>query len=394
MSDSNLRPPAIRRLQAKAGATLDASEVFGRDKAIARAIKSLERGENLLLDEPRRFGKTSFAELLVESLPNGWSGRKVSLQGLQTTTEVAVSLLGALRIAVGQKRSLNEIVGRYLKQVDIGPFQLAVGFESSPLPALEHAVKSISDSALKDGMRVVLVVDELTEVVREIGRIGGPEGARALLGTMRRLREECRGVLWVLTGSIGFHHVLSEIGATNQSINNTKTFTLGPLDQQWAAWLAGCLLLDAGFEQESEHAKAIRDEVARATDGIAMLVHMIGEHVRDEEIETLNVIDIENLMDECFRRNDRSANLTHLLSRIEDYYGDQSDAAKQLLNSASAGPLKPTELQDNQEQQTLIETLIADHYLERTTDGSIQWMYPSLRRLWRIRQGLTSTNTA
>jgi hypothetical protein len=121
---------------------------------------------------------------------------------------------------------------------------------------------------------------------------------------------------------------------------------------------------------------------------------MIGEHVRDEEIETLNVIDIENLMDECFRRNDRSANLTHLLSRIEDYYGDQSDAAKQLLNSASAGPLKPTELQDNQEQQTLIETLIADHYLERTTDGSIQWMYPSLRRLWRIRQGLTSTNTA
>lgn len=389
MSHHDYQLPKLHPIHAKAGATLDASEVFGRGGAVARALTALDRGENLLLDEPRRFGKTSFAELLVESLPDGWSGRKISLQGLQSTKEVAVSLLGALRAAVGQKRSLAEILGRYVRQVDLGPLQLAVGFEDSPLPALEHAVKNISESALKDGTKVVLVVDELTEVVREIGRIGGPESARALLGTLRRLREECRGVLWVLTGSIGFHHVLAEIGATNQAINNTKTFTLGPLDQPWAAWLAGCLLLDAGFEQDGEQFELLRNEIARATDGIAMLIHMLGEHIRDEQIRALNINEIENLLNECFRRNDRSANLTHLLARIDDYYGNRAEAAELLLDEASNGALHSKQVH-GREQRALVDALIADHYLDRSDDGSLRWKYPSLSRLWRVRRGLDS----
>ena len=171
--------------------------------------------------------------------------------------------------------------------------------------------------------------------------------------------------------------------------NNTKTFTLGPLDPQWAAWLAGCVLLDAGIEQASDQSQAIREEIARATDGIAMLVHMLGEHVRDDEIETLNVNEIEHLLNECFRRNDRSANLTHLLARIDDYYGSRADAAEALLDSASSGTLKAKELK-SKGKLALVETLIADHYLERASDGSLRWKYPSLQRLWRIRRGLDS----
>ncbi len=379
--------PPIRPIAAKAGATLDVFEVFGRNDAVELAISYLKRGENLLLDEPRRFGKTSFAELLVSKLPTGWFGRKVSLQGRQTTTEVAISLLGTLRSAVGEKRGFLEIVGRYVRQIDLGPFQLSVAYEDKPLVALEQAVQSISESLLRDGTRLVLSVDELTEVVREIGKLEGPSSARAFLGTLRRLREECRGVLWVLTGSIGFHHVLTEIGATSQAINNTKVFKLGPLDPIWASWLAGCVLLDAGIEQNSVESGRVRDEIARATDGIAILVHMIGEHVRDEGLKVVAVEDVGLVLDECFLRNDRSANLTHLLTRIDDYYGENIGTAEILLDEASSGNLQAVDLTEKS-LRIVVEMLIEDHYLERTVNGQLAWKYQSLQRLWRVRRGL------
>ena len=73
-------PPDLRQIQAKAGATLDITEVFGREAAMERAWGSLSRGQNLLLDEPRRFGKTSFLELLVaRARTSDWFAGKVSL---------------------------------------------------------------------------------------------------------------------------------------------------------------------------------------------------------------------------------------------------------------------------------------------------------------------------
>ena len=201
---------------------------------------------------------------------------------------------------------------------------------------------------------------------------------------MRRLREECPNIRWVLTGSIGFHHVLREIGATTQSTNNTKVFALGPLSPEWAEWLAGCVLSGSNSEATDTQVHA---ELARATDGIPMLIHLVAELLRDEPRGSVSAGDIALLLDECFRRSDLSQNLTHLLTRLDDYYGNRTDEASELLDAASDGVTAGPTGRDGQTRK-LVDLLVDDHYLVREPGGKLRWKYPSLARLWRIRRGL------
>jgi hypothetical protein len=386
--DMEHQPPSNwRPIQAKAGATLDVAEVFGRGLAVERAWEALLRGENLLLDEPRRFGKTSFLELLVTQTPLRWSVHKVSLQGRKKIDDVAVVLLGAVRQASGTRRSFLEVVSRYISQVETGPVTLSVGFTDRPLDALDNAMRAINSQLEKENEHLLLAIDELTEVVREIGRNESVGTARELLSSLRRIREECPRIRWVLTGSIGFHHVLREIGATDQALNNLTAFTLGPLDTPWATWLSGCVMLDKQGAERPDH-EALSTELAKQSDGIPMLIHLAGELLRDEPRSQLTVLDISELLDECFRRADRSANLTHLLTRLDDYYGERTDEAGELLDQTSDGPI-PSPSTKTRADRELLDMLIADHYLERISGGQLRWKYPSLARLWRARRSLS-----
>ena len=154
---------------------------------------------------------------------------------------MALALLDTARTATGSHRKLTEIVLRYLTltEVKAGPFTLSVGFAERPLDALDQAMRAIDSQLTQTGGYVVLAVDEVTEVVREIGCNQGPGAAKELLGTLRRIREECTRIRWVLTGSIGFHHVLRELGVTDQALNNLRVFTLGALDPAWASGCRG-----------------------------------------------------------------------------------------------------------------------------------------------------------
>ena len=120
-----------------------------------------------------------------------------------------------------------------------------------------------------------------------------------------------------------------------------------------------------------------------------MLIHLVGELLRDEPRKHLVVDDIAVVLYDCFRRADRSANLTHLLTRLDDDYGDRTDAAGELLDQASDRPIAAPSAKDRASRE-LVDMLVADHYLERLAGGQLRWKYPSLARLWRIRRSLDS----
>lgn len=153
-------------------------------------------------------------------------------------------------------------------------------------------------------------------------------------------------------------------------------------------WLSGCMLLDESGARRVDH-DALSEELATRTDGIPMLIHLVGELLRDEPRKHLVVDDIAVVLYDCFRRADRSANLTHLLTRLDDYYGDRTDAASELLDQASDRPIAAPSAKDRASRE-LVDMLVADHYLERLAGGQLRWKYPSLARLWRIRRSLDS----
>ena len=192
---------------------------------------------------------------------------------------------------------------------------------------------------------------------------------------------------WIFTGSIGFHHVLGAIGMTSATINDVQRFALGPLDPDWASWLAGSVLVGAGLERREAEDAALRDAIAEATDGIPILIHMLGQRVRDHgtRLDPANVADVLSI---CFR-SDQSHNLTHLLTRLDDYYGADAGRARKVLDEVARGPLTGAELRaiDNADDD-LVDRLEADHYLDRDEGNRLTWKYASLGRLWHVRRRL------
>jgi hypothetical protein len=231
-------------------------------------------------------------------------------------------------------------------------------------------------------------LDEVTESVSEIGKNEGPEKAREFLSELRRIRETHANIRWVLTGSIGFHHVIRQIGTTEATIGDVRSFPLGPLDPDWSAWLAGSVLWGAGLADGSGQDAETRAEVARVTDGIPILIHLIGQFVLDSSIQTVSKSDVTGLLDACFQRADMTTNLTHFLSRLDDYYQDPTSAELVLDTVAN----QPTSQQDllafPNITRALLQSLESDHYLSRDIDNRMIWKYPSLCRLWMIRRGI------
>jgi hypothetical protein len=372
------------------GGQLALNDIVGRNARLADASTALlDDGRNLLLDEPRRFGKSSFAHLLVDAVNATTSHSAVyhSVQGDTTIQKVVTSLLGAVReVPGGRRNAIASALKSFLREVNVGPLGLSVAFEQDPLAALRASMTAIERELERTNSTLVICLDELTETIAEIAANEGAEKARELLGELRRVRETHSHIRWLLTGSIGFHHVLRTVGATASMTNDTRRFPLGPLDPGWAVWLAGSVLWGAGVEPGTD--EATRVEIARVTDGIPMLIHLVGQYVRDERLASVDAADMAEILDTCFRRQDLNANMTHFLTRLEQYYPNDFDAAERVLDRVADGPATRREL-DAFDGVTgrLLDALEDDHYLGRNDANLVVWKYPSLARLWRIRRG-------
>ncbi len=250
-----------------------------------------------------------------------------------------------------------------------------------------ESIKAISAAMVSDAP-LIIVLDEVTESVAEIGKSESPERAREFLAEHRRIRETYPQIRWVLTGSIGFHHVLRQIGTTTATLGDTQHFVLGSLSPGWSMWLAGSVLTGAGIADGHGQSAAVRAEIAAVTDGIPILIHLIGQYLRDGGRDSVDVEEIQQILDTCFQQQDLSANLTHLLTRLTDYYEDTVPPEVVLDHVASQPTTQSELLLLPRVTRALLQSLEADHYLGRNDANRFVWKYPSLARLWAIRRGL------
>ena len=324
------------------------------------------------------------------------------MQGHSSTVGLVTALLAEVNQNRSAKGRLTTTVQKYITSAGVGPISLGVAFLQNPLTTLWTAFSDVDRTLKQDAQFLLLAVDEITEAIRAIGRTEGHQAAKDLLGVLRRMREELSQVRWIMCGSIGFHHVLREIGSTQNVLTITKRAEMGPLSAEWAQYLATCLMMGLGHQPHDAQTQAIVEALAENTDGIAMLIHMFAEHVKDNEIDSFSAEQVQGMLDECFVSSGQDANLTHLLARILDYYGGpgvgtSNEIAHAILDATSltsAQPVSHTYLLSitsatSDDHRLVIDNLIADHYLVKTTSGTVRWRYPSLARVWRLRRGLS-----
>lgn len=176
-----------RQLHPSPGHQMDPHDIVGRADAVARIWDLLQRsGATLLLNEPRRIGKTSVLVLLGHAPPEPWLCVRQSFQGVSTT-------LGLVELAlngVHQQRSLTQrgrkAVGAFLAgskakaTVEGVQFELAMPFRDDPIAALERALHDVNDS-LGD-RRLLLAWDEVPDMIAAIADNEGEGAAIQALG--------------------------------------------------------------------------------------------------------------------------------------------------------------------------------------------------------------------
>lgn len=394
--------PPVRPLHPSPGHQMDPADIVGRDGDVARIWAMLGRpGATLLLNEPRRIGKTSVLTLLAQDPPEPWDCVVQSFQGVSTTVGLVELALNGVCRHQGLVERARSAVAAFLAgvkataKVEGVEFQLGLPFRDDPIAALERALHDVDD-ALGD-RRLLLAWDEVPDMVAAIADHEGEAAATQALALLRRFREGGGGSIgWLLTGSVGFHHVMRRLGRADL-LNDAENVELGPLDHPWTTWLAHGLLLGAGVEAPSPEAV---EELATASGGIALLVHLAAKEVRDRRLRAVAPGQLSELLEHALGDLDRGHQMTSLLSRLDLHYGPDAGLAAWLLDQVAARPQSRRELHVTMQSEApatctydhlrdVLDWLRADHYLDGPVvdeERRYEWRYPALRRIWTLRR--------
>jgi hypothetical protein len=401
--------PEVRPIDLTLGGGVDLDDVVGRDEVIANWWKALET-RSLRVTEPRRFGKSTTLKLMARKPPKGWICLYNTVQDASTVEELIELTLGMIQehTSFSQKvrqkiRSFGQAVGPKVKVQKWGAtFELAADFRKTPFRTFEAALADVYAELEKKDQRLVIVWDEFTDCLKKIrdsDPVAGPHQAAETLSLFRALRERvCGGrIRWILSGSVGLHHILRSLPNAG-SVNDVDTVTLGPLEPEPTEWLARCLLLGQDREDEPQLAALL----AEVSSGIPfVLEHMVAQVVasgvtpatEEQAQETLTL---------AADAMDAGTALVPLLERIQTYYSDDDwKAALIILDELAAKPRKLAGLVerlgatlgrevDGEWVWSITERLVEDRYLvfDRPT-MSYTWLYGAFRGIWHAKRRLS-----
>ncbi|MEI2774590.1 MAG: hypothetical protein V9G19_01185 [Tetrasphaera sp.] len=187
-----------------------------------------------------------------------------------------------------------------------------------------------------------------------------------------------------MAGSIGFHHVLRECGATEGDLNDLDTLPLGPLERGEARELAQRLLL--GIDRPTAGEDTLT-ALVESSGGIPWLLHILASMLHDGS-GLVTAQEVAATFDAFVADRDQSRGALHFLTRLDPNYGQDADLAKAILDfmADQPAPMSPPQIaevlhHDRAQVARVVDHLLDDHYLSRHGDF-VAWRYEVLRRMW------------
>jgi hypothetical protein len=384
-------------MQPQAGGSLDPVLVLGRDELVESMRSRLAAKVPLLITDPRRMGKTCLLDRLVFLTDDPWTAAKINYEGVTSVDGFLRRTMESLRHHQGFGHRALDAMRAFVENVEIeaGPLKLATTFNARPRYELFETIVGRVDDQLHGDECLILAFDEVPLAIENIVKHESPAAADALLQALRRLRQRSDSrIRWIVTGSVGFHHVLRLAGTTEGAINDFENVLCGPLDDGWARELAAALLrgIEVDFDEEAVEA------LVETSGGIAYLVHHLAHTLRGLNAPCTSM-SVRDAWEAFLHDRDHSRAVTHFLTRIPDYYRDDTVLANRLLDMTALEPQAlsftdllafafstPTEA-DIETGRRVVDLLVDDHYLRDGAAG-LEWRYPVLREIWAVRRRL------
>lgn len=393
-------------MKANPGGQIDLSEVVGRDAIIEQVWDTIEQ-QSIRMNAERRIGKTTIIKKLWAEPRSGWVPIFQDLEKYHTVSQFAE----AVYREVDQFLSKRDRAARRAKE-----FVTAMGGSELggvlTLPAfdgvtpwkelLTKAVEDLVEEREKHKERPLFLWDEVPFMLDNIRKREGEQTAMEVLDILRALRQELggKGLRMILTGSIGFHHVIHSLrgqGYANSPLNDTFPLEILPLEPEPARELA--IKLIAGEKILADQPAMIAAAIAQAADYFPFYIHHIVKALKlSGQKVTLEAV--EQIVSRQLQASD-PWELNHYRERIADYYGKGDEpAVLGILDGVAVGsePVSVkdllVELQntgilcDRERLIDLLKLIEQDHYLSRDDQGRYQFKFPLLQRWWKFSRSL------
>jgi len=392
--------------------------IVGRKKLIDRIWKKLET-QSLRFTAERRVGKTTVLKKMARNPPNGVVAVFIDLEAVSSALRFAETLLTHVRPTLTKTKIAKTRFASLLESlagVEIGgivklPDKHEIDWQSRVEKLLDGLGECHPES------RVVLLFDELPYMLQKIRadelKAGSTHNsALALLDVLRAKRKPPSNLRMVYSGSVGLHHVISELRdqVAAEPFNDMPIQEIRELSKEDAMSLATTLLAQEGVNSKKRDDLAAM--VAELGDRVPFYIERIVARLADLERE-VTADDARIIFHRQLTDDQDEWEMEHFRSRIPIYYpGDITDVngkpiklamiVERILDSIAVQPdaqgidaiwgdiKSGFALDDRALTIQLLKSLAQDHYLRCDTSKRYAFRYELLRKWWVLAQGLST----
>ncbi|MDY0168531.1 MAG: hypothetical protein RBS80_18425 [Thermoguttaceae bacterium] len=394
---------------------------MGRDRLIQQIWRKLQT-QSLRFTAERRIGKTTVMRKMRAECRPGNELIFVDLEKVDLPRRFTEILLTEMwpRLSAKQKAAnrfttfLTGIGGIEVAGVVKLPERDRIGWKATLEKTFECVCSQSPDVA------IVLLLDELPYMLQKIAAQERREGrsehaALEILDSLRAMRQQHANLRMIFAGSVGLHHVLSDLRGSefaSEPVNDMPLVPIEALALPDAVTLAKRLLKDEGVQVVEADRERLPGELAALTDRVPFYLERVVWRLAELE-GPVSVEHARQVVRQQMTDDNDAWEMEHFRSRLEIYYpGSSTDAnekpipnaslARAILDILAVAPTPQTidevwaamkarmPLDDRNQIVQLLKSLAQDHYLTSDSEKRYAFRFPLIRQWWALAQGLSS----
>lgn len=241
-------------------------DYFPRENITGAIWDKLSSGNNLLLSAPRRVGKSSILNNLLEQPREGFLVTYVTTESVDSRDEFAEKLYNAV---VHQLRSISRYAETFKKYTEVIVKSIGgvtadggITLKEADVDYQKRLVHLIE--AIDTDEQIVILIDEFAQTILNITELHGANEAVKFLQQQRELRmmpvKGTSRVQFVYAGSIGLGNVVHGLNSS-KFINDLYEIDVLPLAEDEADAFINKIILSMGLIIETEAVALLKQKI-------------------------------------------------------------------------------------------------------------------------------------
>ena len=370
------------------------SDYFYREKLIKDAWNIIEKGNNILLAEPRRVGKTSLMYYMKDNPKVNYLFLYLITESVNNENEFFRRLVNKVIKTdyIQRSQKIATFFKKHSPKIKrIGPDGVEFGVKD------DHNYKEMLINILKSSdskeKKLIIMLDEFPETLENIIKDEGESAGKHFLQSNRELRQDIefsKNVQFIYLGSIGLENIVSKLNSMS-TINDLSRLKIPPLKNEEPKQLIKQLLGDVDYVLSDDIISYIFKKIEWL---IPFYIQLVIEKINDIYGDGNARKITEGIVNQAFddMLEDRQ-HFEHWHTRLRaSLKANEYNFAKELLNITSENEtIDSNEIFDlvvkyklENIYKDLISSLIYDGYINNNDDPKIyRYNSPILRIWWR-----------